>query len=135
MTDEVTKQSEKKPVQKVGIFFEGSSEIYIKFNEHRKQNNELRHMKLIFMPMLKQQELMSVIYKVYADEGESMLTLGPHLIMICGPETSGNELQQLFKRAKTFINTYMIVGVNDLSFKIQEVSHDTCSFVLFKYIH
>lgn len=66
-------------------------------------------------------QLVDIVYKVYG-KNDSKTSLKPHLLLICGPTTSENTLEVMFKKAKKFIDTYMIIGIDNLSFKLQEVS-------------
>lgn len=54
--------------------------------------------------------------------GVNNMSIKSHLILICGSETNKSNLEQMFQRAKVFIDTYMIVGINNLIIPMQEVS-------------
>ena len=65
-------------------------------------------------------QLVDIIYSVYGKR--KIDSVKSHLLLICGPSTSETMLQVMFKRAKKFTNIYMIIGINHLSFKLQEVN-------------
>ena len=80
------------------------------------QTKTMKHLKLKLA--ISKSQLIDIIYEVY---GTKKASLKPHLLLICGPTTSENALEVMFKRAKKFIDIYMIIGINLLSFKLQEV--------------
>ena len=66
-------------------------------------------------------QLVDIVYEVYGRK-DTKTSLKPHLILVCEQTTLKVTLEVIFKRAREFIDTYMIIGVNNLSFKLQEVS-------------
>ncbi len=101
----------------MGIFLNDSSEIYIDLILKSFVKDEI-HIKLYFASGYSQRQLLPIISHVYKGNKD---IIQPHLILICGPDTTEKRLDQFFKRAKGVISTYMIVGVNNLSSKLQEV--------------
>jgi hypothetical protein len=73
--------------------------------------------------------LVDVVYEVYGGK-DTNISLKPHLILICETTTSENALGIMFKRAKQYTDTYMIFGINTLSFKLQGVSAVHGSMIL-----
>lgn len=109
ITDVNMKESVNSPLQRVGKFLKGSKNIYVTGKGESKQIHESHSsIKLYSAPMLSQRQLLYIICEEYAEKEE--LSLKSHLILICTSDTSGNELQQFFKRAKTFIDKYIIIG-------------------------
>ncbi len=107
----------KSPIERVGIFFNRSREVYIDPKKNSFADDQI-FIKLCFGFGYTQHQLMSIICYIYEDRA----VIQPHQIFICDSKTTEENLEQLFKRAKVFIDTYTIIGVNFLNFKLQEVS-------------
>lgn len=112
----------KNSVQRVGIFMEKSKEIYLQQCPGictMDSSFDPSCIKVYYAESYSQRQLLPLFAHIYGAENKS---IKPYLILICGSETTKSTLEQIFQQAKTFIDTYMIVGINDLSIQMQEVS-------------
>ncbi len=105
------------PIERVGVFLNRSREVYIDPQKNSFADDQ-NFIKLCFGFGYTQHQLLSIIRYIYEDRA----IIQPHLIFTCGSNITEKNLERLFKRAKVFIDTYMIIGVNFLNFKLQEVS-------------
>lgn len=115
-------ESYENPVQRVGKFMEKSKEIYLQQCSvicTRDSTFDPSCIKVYYAESYSQRQLLPLFAHIYDAENKSIKS---HLILICGSETTKSTLEQIFERAKRFIDTYMIVGINDLSIQMQEVS-------------
>lgn len=103
-------------MEKVGTFLSDICGIY----DHKKPE-EQDYIKLYYAHSTS--EIIDIISDVYGTN-EGKLSLRPHSILICGSDTTENILEVMFERIKcdSFTGTYVIIGVNNLGFKLQEVS-------------
>lgn len=94
-----------------------TSKLYVNESQVPAETNKYLKLKLA----ISRSQLIDIVYEVYG-RMDTKTSLKPHLLLICEPTTSKNALEVMFKRAKRFIDTYMIIGINNLTFKLQGVS-------------
>ena len=116
VVDRMSWQCGDDPVQQVGKFLQYTSKLYTNKAKILTENKKLK-----LKTVISKSQLVDIVYEVYGGKASKTL-LKPHLLLICGSETSENALEVMFKRAKKFIDVYMIIGVDKLCFKLQEVS-------------
>jgi hypothetical protein len=113
----VSWQCKDDPVQQVGKFLKYTSKLYVKQPQVPIRTKKYLKLKCA----ISRSQLVDIVFEVYGGRDTKTL-LKPHLLLICKSTTSANALEVMFKRAKMFIDTYMMIGINNLSFKLQEVS-------------
>lgn len=99
----------------VGKFLDSTSKLYILQGEGVSSSQYLK----LFSARVDQ--LLQAIYTVYKVI-EGKLIVRPHNILVCGPDTNEIQIELMFKRAKIFMDIYMLIGINNLTFKLHEVS-------------
>ena len=99
----------------VGKFLYNTSEAYV---PQREGKYSAHYLKLYSTRSNQLLETIYTICKLIEDKD----IIRPHNLLVCGPDTTENQIVVLFKRAKSFIDAYLMIGVNNLTFKLQEVS-------------
>lgn len=113
------------PVQRVGVFMQESKDIYMEQQCLYAPRKDSKFIQLYYVESYSQRQILPLFFYIYGEENKSIKS---HQILICGPSTTKISLEQTFQCAKTFIDTYIIVGINDLRIQIQEV-RSPCSKV------
>ena len=100
----------------VGNFLKSTSNIYVQ--QVKRAHSSLHYLKFA---SARSNQLLETIYIIYR-KIEKVNMIRPHVLLVCGVDTTENQLEAMFKRAKCFIDVYMLVGINNLRYELQEVS-------------
>ncbi len=96
-----------------------SSRETISFPRHRAAT-KISNQPLYFCPTYSHASRLCFILEVFSRIPE------PYQVLRCQATTSEEELELFLKRAQTQTNHYLVLNVNKLPFKLQEVSGERC---------